>query len=188
MLSEQAFRKVSTEQAPQGIIAVCEIPDEQSFDDFIYEASDIKILAIDGMRDPGNLGTVMRSALAFGLDALLVGDCADIYSPKTVRASMGAVFSLPIIVCDELSEYLLRLKNGGRRIIGAVLRDNSLNLGAYKLDYRDIIVIGNEGHGISKNVLDVCTDYLKIPMMPSSESLNAATAASIIMWEYFKNK
>ncbi len=99
---------------------------------------------------------------------------------------MGAVFSLPIIVCDDLSECLSSLKNSGRRIIGAVLRENSLSLGSYELDSRDIIVIGNEGHGISEKVLEVCTDYLKIPMMPSAESLNAAVAASIVMWEYFK--
>ena len=187
VLASPAFQKISTETSPQGVISVCRVPEHNIIGERVFDIlKDKKILALDGVRDPGNLGTVMRSALAFGFDALLVGDSADVYSPKTVRASMGAVFSLPVIETERLSETLEAFAASGRRVMGAVLRGDSLEFGKYPLDRGDIIVIGNEGHGISGAVLDVCTHFVKIPINSASESLNAAVAASVVMWEYSK--
>ena len=99
---------------------------------------------------------------------------------------MGAIFKLPVIECEDLAAELSKLKDRGRRIVGAVLRDDSLEFGKYPLDKGDIIVIGNEGHGISERVLNECSAFMKIPISPRSESLNAAIAASVVMWEYSK--
>ena len=189
VLSAVAFSKVTTESSPQGIIAVCRFPDFHVIgeDANASDFSGKRIIALDGIRDPGNLGTIFRSALAFGVDAVILGDCADLYSSKTVRASMGALFRLHAAVCGDLSIFLSKLKGDGRRIIGAALSENSLTLGEYEKRSDDVVVIGNEGHGLSAEVLGVCDCIVKIPMAEFSESLNAGVAASVIMWEYWKN-
>lgn len=188
VLSAAAFSKVTTESAPQGIIAVCSFPDFHVSGEraVAKDLSGKRIIALDGIRDPGNLGTIFRSALAFGVDAVILGDCADIYSSKTVRASMGALFRLRAAVCGDLSSFLEKLKGDGRRILGAALSENSLTLGEYEKRSDDVVVIGNEGHGLSEKVLGVCDCIVKIPMTEFSESLNAGVAASVIMWEYGK--
>ena len=187
ILTAPVFEKVSTEQAPQGIIAVCSIPNDSVRENTPAADLDGRVLiALDGIRDPGNLGTILRTALALGYDAALLYDCADVYGGKTVRASMGACFRLKTVVCSDLASYLEDLKGRGRRILGAALTDGAEVFSGNGLDKSDVPVIGNEGHGISRSVLDACSSYIKIPMSPHSESLNAAVAASIIMWEYSK--
>ncbi len=188
VLSRPAFGKITTESAPQGIIAVCSFPEKHiAGDECTAEYFNNKrIFILDGIRDPGNLGTILRSAVAFGIDAVVMGDCADVYSPKTVRAAMGALFKLQLVICDDLASCVLKLKNEGRRVLGAVLSENALELGDYSLSSSDAVIIGNEGHGISEAVLSVCDGYLKIPMEVNCESLNAGIAASVIMWEIYK--
>ena len=185
VLSNAAFGKITTESAPQGIIAVCSFPAEHEHDDSCI-SDDKKLIILDGIRDPGNLGTILRSAVAFGIDTVVLGDCADVYSPKTVRAAMGAVFKLRLVICDCLPDYVSKLKKTGRKILGAALGKNSVELGEYSLAKNDAVVIGNEGHGISEEVLEACDCFLKIPMEENCESLNAGIAASIIMWELYK--
>ncbi len=184
ILADAAFDKVSTEQAPQGIIAVCRIPSESE-----PEAEDlrgVRVIALDGIRDPGNLGTILRTALAFGYGEVALYDCADLYGPKTVRASMGALFRIRADVSSDLPSFLSSLKESGRRVLGAALCDGAKTFDGNDTDPSDVVVIGNEGHGISPAVLDACTSFIKIPMSSHSESLNAAVAASVIMWEYSK--
>lgn len=185
-VSEAVFSKISTESAPQGIISVCSFKPEINSDLSSLITKTGKIIALEGIRDPGNLGTIIRSAVAFGFDGVIVGDCADIYSPKTLRATMGALFSIPVYEVSDLVSALDTLKKQGRRVFGAVLNEDSLELGSYTAEVGDITVIGNEGHGLSDAVRSVCTDYVKIPISEKSESLNAAIAASVIMWEYSK--
>ncbi len=190
ILTAPAFEKVSTESAPQGMIAVCRRPDIHSSSDDV-SAADLggkSVIALDGIRDPGNLGTIIRTALAFGYDAVIAGDSADLYNPKTVRASMGALFNMHLVVCSDLSSYLKELSLCGRRVIGASLNDGADEFGSFPLETSDVPVIGNEGHGISAGVADVCTSFAKIPMNPVSESLNAAVASAVIMWEYSRSK
>ena len=184
ILTAPVFEKVSTERAPQGIIAVCSAPGN-----YVCDAAELdgkRLIALDGIRDPGNLGTIIRTAYAFGYDAALLSDCADVYGYKTVRASMGAVFRLRAVECSDLASFLRDLKERGRRVLGAALNESSETFDGTGLDMTDVPVIGNEGHGISQSVLDVCSSFVKIPMNSRSESLNAAVAASVIMWEYSK--
>lgn len=188
ILADEAFAKVSTESAPQGVIAVCAPPRFHSTGSDTDPASldGASVLALDGVRDPGNLGTVIRSSLAFGTDVLILGDCADVYNPKTVRATMGALFRMRLVVTDSLPEYLSALSKRGRRILGAALDERALTFGDHLPKATDVPVVGNEGHGLSAEVLSVCDDLIKIPMNDGAESLNAGVASSIIMWEYSK--
>jgi len=135
---------------------------------------------LDGVQDPGNVGTIVRTANAFGIkDVLLTGSCADIYNPKTIRATMGAVFRQNIRYMT-FSELCL-LKDKGIRFVGASLSDNSK-------DFRDIslrdcvIAIGSEGRGLSEQILTLCEEKVMIPICPMSDSLNAAVAAAILLW------
>lgn len=139
-------------------------------------------LALDGLQDPGNVGTIWRAADALGADGLfLLNHCADPYHPKTVRATMGACFRLPAWAVS-LEELVTLARTGGMTLCAAALGEDCQTLGAFDLD-GSIPVIGNEGHGISQEVLAVCGRRVMIPMRERCESLNAAAAATIMLWE-----
>ena len=181
VLSDAAFDKITTEKAPQGIICLAEI-ERRSCD--VPKTGNI--LFLDELRDPGNLGTVLRSACAFGDFTVVLHSCADLYAPKTVRAAMGAIFKLDVIVADDGVRFIEDCRTAGRRVLGAALVEDSLKLGDFDVKSDDVVVIGNEGHGISKEILDLCDFFVMIPMNENTESLNASVAASVILWEYAK--
>ena len=186
VLAAPAFEKVSTESAPQGVIAVSEFPANYSrIAPSADEISGKRVIALDEIRDPGNLGGIVRSAAALGYDAVLLGSCADLFNPKTVRASMGAVFKLAFFECEDLAAALSELSSS-RRVLGAALYGEPENISDMKLHAGDIPVIGNEGHGITDAVSGACTSFIKIPITDRAESLNAGVAAALIMWEYSK--
>ncbi|MBQ2241699.1 MAG: RNA methyltransferase, partial [Clostridia bacterium] len=156
LLSPEVFSKITEEKAPDGIIAVVkyidEIHKELSFSEIpALASSDKRIMAFESLRDPGNLGTVIRSASAFGVDTLLLSaDCADIYNPKTLRGAMGAIFSREILFCDDLPAALARFSCEGRRVLAAILDNEAVSVEKSALNERDIVLIGNEGHGLSR--------------------------------------
>lgn len=140
------------------------------------------VMVLENLQDPGNVGTVIRTANAMGIDSVvLTGDCADLYNPKTVRATMGAIFRQSVfeMTLDEMGDYL---RQNDLALYGAALSDKAL-------DIRDVmmksvaVAIGSEGRGLSQELLALCDGQLIIPMRPDCESLNAAVAASIVMWE-----
>ena len=177
VLSDSAFEKISQDSAPDGIIFAVEIKDDG---EECFEGE--RIVMLDSVRDPGNVGTVIRSAAAFGFDRVILCNCADIYNPKTVRATMGALFKMRFTVVQSAAAIIERLKDEGRRVIAAALGEEALTLGKSPIKGDDCFVIGNEGHGVSEETLAACTDVIKIPMSEKTESLNAAVAASVIMW------
>ncbi len=184
-VSREVLEKVSTESAPQGMIAVCRMMNDVHT---VYEdgaSVDGRILILDRVRDPGNLGTVLRSAEAFGRVKLFVSGCADIYNPKTVRGSMGAVFRVNTVEFESTEAAVEAAKTAGYRVLGAALDDTAVKLGEYSLAANDAVIIGTEGKGISEDVLGMCDGKLYIPMT-GGESLNCSVAASVIMWEMFK--
>lgn len=186
ILAAPAFEKITSENAPQGIIAVCAFP--QRYYDRAPSPDEVRgrrVIAFDEVRDPGNLGAVLRSAAAFGYDAVILGSCADVFGQRCVRASMGAVFSLSIYCVDSLAPCLGKL-SAERRIIGAALYGEPEDFTTMKKTSSDVPVIGNEGHGISDETASCCTSFCKIPITEKAESLNAGVAASVIMWEYSK--
>ena len=187
VLSDPAFEKITTERAPQGVIAVVRHLTERhvshGFDEW---SAGKRLIMFDEIRDPGNLGTMIRSAEALGVGGVILAGCADIYNQKTVRAAMGALFRMPIFLSSDAVETVRTLRVAGRRVIGATLGENTVTLGRYETRQDDCVVIGNEGHGISDDVVAECDMCVKIPMAGECESLNASSAAVCIMWEYFR--
>ncbi len=140
------------------------------------------VVVLEGVQDPGNVGTVIRTANALGVDAvLLTGACADLYHPKTVRATMGAIFRQLVLEMEEpfLFDFL---RDQGLPLYAAALDEHAVDLRAVSLGHA-AFAVGSEGRGLSKTILDRCEKKIIIPMQPDSESLNAAVAAAILMWE-----
>ncbi|MBQ8578652.1 MAG: RNA methyltransferase [Clostridia bacterium] len=196
LLSEDAYRKISAENAPQGIFCFAKPLDNLNF----YHIIDIggsqfpaiingeeKILICDGMRDPGNLGTVIRTANALGFDRLVLSaDCADVYNPKTVRAAMGALFRLKMDITDSIPAYIAHLRKNGYDVHAAALTDDAVPLDTVPVTKQTVFVIGNEGHGLSEETVSACGGAVIIPMAEGAESLNAAICAALLMWERAK--
>ena len=140
---------------------------------------------LETVQDPGNVGTVIRTANAFGIDAvILTGDCADLYNPKTVRSTMGAIFRQRVLTL-EAAELKALLEKNSLPMYGAALHQNSALITDVSLK-NAAAAVGSEGRGLSGEVLAMCDKTVFIPMQPDSESLNAAVAASVIMWEMSK--
>ncbi len=182
LTSPEAFSKISTEKSPQGMIAVLPLPSES----VPQCTANGRYLLLDTIQDPGNLGTILRSASAFGIDGVIMCGCADTASPKTVRASMGAVFRVPLWKTDILADTVRKLRDDGHRVLAAALTEDCLCAGETALYANDCVVIGNEGHGITADVLAACNEGIRIPMTGDTESLNASIAASILLWEYMR--
>ena len=166
-------------ETPQGLLFTCEIPETAE------GLPGERLLVLDGVQDPGNVGTILRTADAFGADALvLLPGCADPWSPKVVRSTMGACFRLPILTCtlQELAELLTEKEIP---LYATALREDTQDIRDADLT-RAAVVIGSEGRGVSEQVLQACELTLKIPMRERCESLNAAMAAGIVLWEAWR--
>lgn len=177
-VADSLLASVADTETPQGIVFVCAgkplvVPER---------LEGRRWLVLDGVQDPGNVGTIWRTADAFGADGLLLcNGCADPWSPKTVRATMGAVFRLPVYEC-ALEEGADRLAAAGLPLYAAALREDTADVRRLPLG-RCAVVIGSEGRGVSRQALELCEKTIKIPMVPRCESLNAAVAASVVLWE-----
>ena len=188
-VTDSVLEKISTEKSPQGVICVAKYLDKIHIINKIYEEEDFqgserRILILSSLRDPGNLGTVIRSAKAFGCDELILSsDCADLYNPRTVRAAMGTLFGQRIVTVADLPETVRVMTAGGYRVCAAVLDDKAERLDRMAIDGRTAFVIGNEGHGIDPKVVEASGHTVYIPMAEGVESLNAAAAAAVFLWQ-----
>ena len=191
-LSDSAFEKISTEKSPQGVISVIKYLDFFQEIDIIYKedffsSPDERLIFLSSVRDPGNLGAVIRSAAAFGVDRIiLTADSADLYNPKTVRSAMGSLFRVKATVVSDAIACVNALIQSGRRVFAAELSDGAKSVFDIELSGGDVIIIGNEGHGIPRELSSVCTGSVYIPISKKTESLNAAVAAAVFMWEQSK--
>ncbi len=195
LVSQSVFEKVSEEHSPEGIVTVARFPNDkhrrlshEEAEGYSLPESD-RIIIAQSVRDAGNLGTLVRTSEALGLHRLVITeDCADLYNSKTVRAAMGGLFKLKIDILpkDSLAYAIRSLRSGGRHIYAAALHRDALTIGEFKLCSGDAFVIGNEGHGLDEAVIEVCDGCALIPMREGSESLNAAVAAAICIWETVK--
>lgn len=170
---------VSPLKSPQSVLFSCRIPTPGKS----RSGSSSRVI-LEEIQDPGNVGTILRTAAAFGIGSVIMtGSCADPYHPKTIRASMGAVFRQ----CIELMELeeIAALKAQGIRLCGAALTEDSCDIRSITCE-NTAFAIGSEGRGLSEELLALCDEKIIIPMSPGSESLNAAVAAAIIMWEASK--
>lgn len=178
---EDLMRSISPMESPQGALFLARTP-EQAAPERLQEG---RYLALEGVQDPGNVGTILRTADAFGADGLfLLPGCADLYNPKTVRASMGAVFRLPVWSCG-LEGLRALAETAELPLVGAALRTDTVDVRSAKLR-RGVILIGSEGRGLSGEALALCAGTVRIPMRERCESLNAAAAAAVVLWEGFR--
>ena len=146
-----------------------------------------RVIVLENVQDPGNVGTVLRTLDAFDADGLfLLPGCADVYSPKTMRASMGAVFRRPVWTCTGQELHTL-LRRSGIPLYGAALRADTMDARAVELS-RAAVAIGSEGRGLTEELLALCDGTVRIPMSPRCESLNAAVAASVLLWEAYRGE
>lgn len=194
LVSDDLFDKISEENAPEGVICVAKYIDKFHKMSIIRK-EDVKtlpegpVLLLESVRDPLNVGAIIRSAAALGVGHLVLSrDCADLYHPKTLRAAMGTLFTMPVTRADDLVPVIESLRAQGRGVYAAALDATAAKLGEHPLVYGDCVVIGNEGHGLSQDVISACTRSLYIPMQAGTESLNAGVAAALLMWELCRAK
>ena len=190
-VTSKLFESLTDVTNPQGILAIVEKNtvksqiagnEEQKID---YN-QDI-IVALDDIQDPGNLGTILRTVDSIGLSQILVSKgTADSYNPKVVRSTMGAIFRVKIIECEDLEKTLKEIKKHKFEIVVTSLQTkNSI----YDIDYKKkVIVIGNEANGVEENIQKLADKKVKIPMLGKTESLNASVATGIILYEYVRQK
>ena len=188
-LSDPAFDKITTERSPEGIICASSFPEGYgavSPEKAAAAAKGKRTLLLDSVRDPGNVGTILRSAAAFGVEYAVLFSCADPLSPRALRASMGAVFRIGIAEITDGAAFGRQIREQGRRLVCSTLGEGAGTLGKDRILPDDCVVIGNEGHGISEEILSEASAFLTIPMTDTCESLNASAAAAVILWEYAK--
>lgn len=179
LVEEELLAYAADTETPQGVLFTCRIPETED------RLPGQRLLILDGVQDPGNVGTIMRTADAFGADGLvLLPGCADPWAPKVVRATMGACFRLPVL-SSSLEDLTEQLKEEGIPLYATALRDDTMDIRDADLS-RAAVVIGSEGRGVSAAVLANCEATLKIPMRERCESLNAAMAAGIVLWEAWR--
>lgn len=175
ILPDSVFSAVSDTKTPQGIAAVLSL--------HVKTASGSRLLALDGVQDPGNVGTIIRTADAAGFDGVLFShECADLFSPKVLRATMGSIFRLGFSFPSSLPEALEELKRKGFSVLSSQLDGDSF-FERNNIAPSFVLVIGNEGNGVSEAVRAVATHRLRLPMHGGAESLNAAVAAGIMMYD-----
>ena len=175
IVPQDVMASVSPMQSPQGALFLCRLPEAKPF------AAKPGMLLLDGIQDPGNLGTILRTADALNIPVALLEGCADPFSHKVVRASMGAVFRMDIPVA-AWQEVKAACANAGIPIGVTALRDTARDLREAPLRTM-AVVIGSEGQGVRSEILESADQALIIPMNPHCESLNAAIAAAIVMWQ-----
>ncbi|MDR0890198.1 MAG: RNA methyltransferase [Oscillospiraceae bacterium] len=174
-LPQGLMDRLSPMKSPQGVIFVCKMPQE------IQPQLRAGMLLLDRIQDPGNLGTILRTADAFDIRVLLTNDCADPYSEKTLRASMGAIFRTPPQSLPW-AQILALCKEKQIPIAATALSAQARDIRSVDLR-QALVVIGSEGQGICKEILEQAQTHIIIPMQPRCESLNAAAAASIVLWQ-----
>ena len=176
---KDVMQSISLMDAPQGAIFLCRLPEAAP------AALTPGTLLLDGIQDPGNLGTILRTADAFECDGVfLVNACADLFNPKTARATMGAIFRREAYSVTP-EELFTLLSKSGVPLYGTALREDTVPLSDANLS-KAAVAIGSEGRGLSQQMLDECAKTLKIPMSPRCESLNAAIAATVVLWEMYR--
>lgn len=193
LVSPQVFTHISDTRTPQGVLAVVRQKKRQESEILCLDAQGkcsvpVHILILDNLQDPGNVGTIFRTAEAAGVTGIyLSNDSVDIYNPKTIRSTMGAVFRMPFAYVDSVPETIRKLQEQKVQVYAAHLK------GKRTYDAEDYTIptaflIGNEGNGLRKEVADCADTWIQIPMQGEAESLNAAVAASILMFEVSRQR
>lgn len=186
VLSDNVFLHVSDTKTPQGIMCIVK---RKKYDlNELLKVNNPHFMVLDNLQDPGNMGTIVRTAEGAGVDAVFMSkDCVDIYNPKTIRSTMGSIYRMPFIYIEDIPELLNQFRKNGVKSYAAHLDGKN----AYdKEDYKTgtAILIGNEGNGLRDEVTENADILVRIPMQGQVESLNAAIAASVLMFEVFRQR
>ncbi len=182
-VSSKIFAFLTDVVNPQGMLAVIE---KSNSEDEIKYTEDI-IIVLDGIQDPGNLGTILRTVDSAALSQIILSKTSvDAYNPKVVRSTMGAIFRVKVIEAENLVETLKKLKKHKYKVVATSLAGTE---NIYEIDYnKKVIVIGNEANGVSDEILEIADSKTKIPMLGKTESLNAGIATGVILYEYVRRK
>lgn len=183
-IDEPVAEKMSEVKSPQGVFCLCAARRPEPVSKMVPNG---RYLAAERLQDPSNLGAIMRSAEALGIDGILLSaDCCDPYAPKALRASMGAAFRLPVYETASLPETLKVLREGGFSTYAAVVDRAAQSVLEADFSRGALLAVGNEGSGLSGETVAACEFKITIPMKGRAESLNAAAAAMILMWELMR--
>ena len=187
--TKEVYKKISAEESAQGIMCVISKPLSSEEIDLSYQTP---VIILDAVRDAGNVGTIIRSANALcECEFIFTHDCADLYNPKTLRAAMGANFYQKVKICENLNNItneVAKLKENGYNIFAAFLDKTAKSIEDVSFNAKTAVIFGNEGKGISDDILNLCDEKIIIPINENSESLNVSIAAGIVFWEMKKTK
>ncbi len=186
LITSEIADKIADTVSPQGVFVIGKmIQNHINLDEI---RTDGMFILLENVQDPANIGAVFRTAEALGLTgAMLTSDCCDPYNPKAMRASMGAVFRMPYLIVDDIVATINACKAKNMRPIASVPAGGASKITSIRFFKGVIMCVGNEGNGLSEKLKSVCGERVTIPMNGRAESLNAATAASILMWEMVRN-
>lgn len=185
LVADSVFDSMAETVTPQGVLAIVRMP-EYRLSDMVAEAGTLVLL--ENLRDPGNLGTILRTAEAAGVSGVILSkESVDVYNPKVIRSTMGAVYRVPFLYADDFMGLLHELKEENVRLLAAHLKGTKT---FDKADYSGKvgILIGNEANGLSEEAANLAQEKVLIPMAGNVESLNAAVAAALLMYEAFRNQ
>jgi RNA methyltransferase, TrmH family len=186
IVMDSVLKEAADTLTPQGVMAIVKKP-EYCFNNIIKEA-DANLILLEDLRDPGNLGTIVRTAEGAGVTGIILSKSSvDMYNPKVIRSTMGAIYRMPFVYVDDFTEAINQVKKQGIEIYAAHLSATAFY---DEIDYKDktAIMIGNEANGLSDEISKLSDKYIKIPMAGNVESLNAAIAAAILMYEVYKQR
>ncbi len=179
LISDALAKEIADTETAQGVFAIAEtLPENANL-----PQHGNRCMLLHNVQDPANLGAILRTAEALGTDALYLYQCVDLYNPKTIRSSMGALFRVPLRVIPETEPFLAACRDAGVPTCAAVVDRDAQKLGSFSFAAGACVLIGNEGNGLPRAVSDACDVKLTIPMSPDSNSLNAAMAAGLFLWE-----
>lgn len=185
-VTSEVFARMSDTQTPQGIITVMKRP-EYHLEELLEQPNPL-FMILEDLQDPGNLGTIIRTGEGAGVTGIIMSArTVDIYNPKTIRATMGSVYRVPFLYVEDLTAILEKLHEKGVHTYAAHLQGNTY-YDAFSFRGPTAFLIGNEGNGLSKATADMAENYLKIPMEGCVESLNAAVAAALLMYETHRQR
>ena len=186
LISENVCRHLSDTKTPQGVIAVVR-REEPDIGELINKEKNPCFFLLESLQDPGNLGTIVRTAEGAGVTGIIMNkETVDIYNPKVIRSTMGAIFRVPFVITDDLPQVVEQLKQKGISVYAGHLKGDVF----YKQDYRNgsAFLIGNEGNGLTDEITALADHKIKIPMKGKVESLNAAVSATILMYETMRQR
>lgn len=183
LISDNIFKMISDVETPQGILAIVEKNNDSKKIDFSQDL----VLVLDDVQDPGNLGTIIRTVDSIGLKQILISKgTTDPYSMKVIRSTMGAIFRVEVIECNDLVDQINDLRSNGFELVITSLQAEKL---LYNIKFnKKIIVVGNEANGVSQKIANLADEKIIIPMLGKTESLNVSVATGIVLYEYVRQK